>query len=54
MLATIKSLFRDESGATAVEYGLIVAAVASAIVLAVYVVGDKVNNALNSVASAMP
>jgi pilus assembly protein Flp/PilA len=49
-----KSLWSDESGATAVEYGLIVAGIAGVIVLVVWVLGNKVNNALNSVAAAMP
>ena len=50
----IRSLLHDESGATAVEYGLIVACIAGLILLVVVVIGNKVNNALNNVASALP
>jgi pilus assembly protein Flp/PilA len=45
---------RDESGATAVEYGLIVAAIAGLIIVVVWLVGGKVNNALSSIANSMP
>jgi pilus assembly protein Flp/PilA len=47
-------LLLDEQGATAVEYGLIVAAIAGAIIVIVSVLGNKVNNALNAVQNAMP
>jgi Flp pilus assembly pilin Flp len=49
-----RSLLADDSGATAVEYGLILAAVAGLILLVVMVMGNKVNNMLNNVAGAMP
>jgi pilus assembly protein Flp/PilA len=45
---------RDESAATAVEYGLIVAAIAGAIVLIVFALGNKINTALNNVTQALP
>jgi len=50
----MKKLFKDEQGATAVEYGLILAAIAGAIIAVVSLVGKKVNNAFNNVATAMP
>jgi pilus assembly protein Flp/PilA len=56
-LTTMKAivrLLRDETGATAVEYGLIVAAIAGLIVLVVFVLGNKINNAFSNVAQAMP
>ena len=34
----------DESGATAIEYGLIAAGIAVAIIAAVFAVGDELNN----------
>jgi Flp pilus assembly pilin Flp len=39
-------LLRDEGGATAVEYGLIVSAVAGLIIVVVFLIGNKVNNTL--------
>jgi Flp pilus assembly pilin Flp len=41
---TLASLFDDASGATAVEYALIGAAIAGVIVVVVYALGAKVNN----------
>jgi pilus assembly protein Flp/PilA len=54
MFTSIKRLLRDESGATAVEYGLIVAAIAGLIIVVVFLLGKKVNNAFSGVASHMP
>jgi pilus assembly protein Flp/PilA len=54
MLKNLKKLIRDEEGATAVEYGLIVAAIAGLIVVVVFLLGNKVNNAFGNVASKMP
>jgi pilus assembly protein Flp/PilA len=50
MLARLKDLLKDESGATAVEYGLIVAAIAGLIIVVVFLLGKKVNNAFSNVA----
>jgi pilus assembly protein Flp/PilA len=54
MLKNLKKLIKDEEGATAVEYGLIVAAIAGLIIVVVFLLGNKVNNAFNNVASHMP
>lgn len=54
MLKNLKKLLKDEEGATAVEYGLIVAAIAGLIIVVVFLLGNKVNNAFNKVANAMP
>jgi pilus assembly protein Flp/PilA len=54
MSASLKRLFRDEGGATAVEYGLIVAAIAGLIIVVVFLLGKKVNNAFSNVATHMP
>jgi pilus assembly protein Flp/PilA len=43
MANTFKRLFRDEQGATAVEYGLLVAGVAAVIVVVVFALGGKIN-----------
>jgi pilus assembly protein Flp/PilA len=54
MLKNAIKLFKDEDGATAVEYGLIVAAIAGLIIAVVFVLGNKSKNAFNNVQSAMP
>lgn len=49
----IRSLVRDESGATAIEYGLIAALISVAIITAVTLVGTNLNTTFNSVAGAL-
>jgi pilus assembly protein Flp/PilA len=44
-------LCRDESGATAVEYGLVLGGIAAVIIVTVYALGAKVNNLYSSVTS---
>jgi len=46
--------FKDEEGATAVEYAIMVALIAIVIIAMVVIVGKKANNAFSSVASALP
>jgi pilus assembly protein Flp/PilA len=53
MLRNLKKLYKDEQGATAVEYGLIVAAIAGVIIAVVFLLGNKVKNAFNNVANAL-
>lgn len=43
MKKTIKAFFADESGATAIEYGLIAAGISLAIITAVNGLGTKLN-----------
>lgn len=50
---TIKNFFCDESGATAVEYGIMVAAIAAVIITMVIAVGAKVNDAFTDVNTKM-
>jgi pilus assembly protein Flp/PilA len=45
---------REEGGASAVEYGLLVALIAAVIVAIVSVLGKKVSNAFNSVNVNLP
>lgn len=45
---------RDEQGATAVEYGLLVALIAAVIVVAVGLLGGKVNDAFQTIVDALP
>lgn len=46
-----RSLMRDETGATAIEYGLIAALIAVAIITAVTLVGTNLNSTFNTVAN---
>jgi pilus assembly protein Flp/PilA len=43
--------FRDDCGASAIEYGLIVAAIAIAIIAAVFSVGSDLSNLFDAIAS---
>ncbi len=45
---------RDERGASAVEYGLLVALIAAVIILVVTSVGGKVNDAFQTIDTNMP
>jgi len=47
-------LAHDESGATAVEYSLIIGGIAALIIVVVYAFGAKVNGLYNSVTSKWP
>jgi pilus assembly protein Flp/PilA len=47
-------LARDDSGATAVEYSLIIGGIAAAIIVVVYVFGSKVNNLYSDTQSKWP
>jgi pilus assembly protein Flp/PilA len=49
----LKRFFQDESGATAIEYGLIAAGIAVAIILAVQGVGTQLNTTFSSVSTAL-
>ena len=44
---------KDESGATAIEYGLIAALIAIGIIGSVSAIGNSVSDTFNDVASAM-
>ena len=45
--------FKDEEGATAVEYAIMVALIAVVIIAAVVIVGQKTNKVFSRVGSAM-
>ena len=53
----MKSIFsrfvKDESGATAIEYGLIAAGISVAIIAVVQGLGTKLNTTFSSVSSAL-
>jgi len=53
MLSFIKSLVRDESGATAIEYGLIAALVAIAAMGGMRLLGTSLNSIFSSVGTTL-
>ncbi|MGD0827240.1 MAG: Flp family type IVb pilin [Desulfobaccales bacterium] len=53
-MATIKRFITDESGASAVEYGLLVALIAVVIITAVTALGTNLKATFNTVASQLP
>lgn len=52
-MKTLTKLFRDDAGATAIEYGLIAALIAVVIVTAVTTVGGRLSNTFGSVANSL-
>jgi pilus assembly protein Flp/PilA len=54
MTNLIKRFAKDESGATAIEYGLIAALIALVLVTALTTLGNKVGNTFNAVGNKMP
>ena len=52
-IAAAKQFVRDEEGATAVEYGLLVALIAAVIIGTVVSLGGKINDAFVEVDSKM-
>ncbi len=53
MTVLIKRLLKDESGATAIEYGLIAAGISVAIIATVQGLGTKLNSTFTSVSNAL-
>jgi pilus assembly protein Flp/PilA len=53
MKSIIKSFFKDESGATAIEYGLIAAGIAIAIITAVNGLGGQLSTNFNTISSSL-
>ena len=52
-MVMLKSFLRDEGGATAIEYGLIAAGIAVAIIAVVGQLGEKLNTTFDSVKTAL-
>lgn len=50
-MSIVKKLFADESGATAIEYGLIAALIAVALITAATTVGTNLGTTFNHVAT---
>lgn len=53
MINVIRKLIKDESGATAIEYGLIAALVSVAAIGALTAMGDSLNTMFMSVSDAL-
>jgi pilus assembly protein Flp/PilA len=51
MLKNLIKLLKDEEGATALEYGLMAAAIAGVLIVIAYLLGGRVNNRLSDVAA---
>jgi pilus assembly protein Flp/PilA len=49
----VKRFAKDESGATAIEYGLIAAGISVAIIAVVQGVGSKLNTTFTSISGAL-
>ena len=54
MRAVMLRLLGDESGATMVEYGIMVALIAAVCILVIQAIGTKVSGAFSSVSSSFP
>jgi len=52
-MSLIKSFFKDESGATAIEYGLIAAGIAIAIITAVNGLGTKLSTNFDTISNSL-
>ena len=53
MTTLVLRFFADEAGATAIEYGLIAAGIAVAIIATVQALGTNLNTTFSSVSTAM-
>ena len=49
----INKLFRDEAGATAIEYGLIAALIAGAAIVGMQALGDSLDTTFNNVSAEL-
>jgi pilus assembly protein Flp/PilA len=52
-MSVIKSFFKDESGATAIEYGLIAAGISIAIITVVNGLGTTLSSKFNDISSSL-
>lgn len=53
-MRALRRLWSDDDAATAVEYAIIVAAIAGLVIVAVFALGRKASNLLNNTTSAIP
>jgi pilus assembly protein Flp/PilA len=54
LVATSQARLREEKGATAVEYGLMVGLIAAVIIATVVLLGAKLNTLFTSITNALP
>ncbi|TFV89537.1 Flp family type IVb pilin [Blastococcus sp. CT_GayMR16] len=54
LLALAKDRMREEKGATAVEYGLLVGLIAVAIIVTVGILGGQLNGLFTTITDALP
>jgi pilus assembly protein Flp/PilA len=54
LMRIMQTLWKDEEGATAVEYGIMVALIAMVIIVAVALVGTNLSTLFNNVATHVP
>ena len=52
-MRVLSNLLRDDSGATAIEYGLIAALISVVIIAAVTLVGSNLSGVFNSIATSL-
>jgi pilus assembly protein Flp/PilA len=52
-MRSLKAFLRDESGATAIEYGLIAAGISVAIIVTVNALGTQLKNTFTTVSSSI-
>jgi pilus assembly protein Flp/PilA len=52
-MSKIIAFLRNESGATAIEYGLIAAGISVAIIAVVNTIGTKLNTSFNSISTQL-
>jgi len=53
MMQKVSNFWNDEAGATAVEYGMMVALIAAVIVTAVSTLGGQINTAFETIVAAL-
>ena len=53
MFVTLRNLWKDEAGATAIEYGLIAALIAVAAIAAFQLVGTNLSSTFHNVATQL-
>lgn len=53
MLCSLKSMIRDEEGATMVEYGLLVALIAMVALVGVQTLGTNISSLFNTVGGSL-
>lgn len=54
MTNTLMTFIKDEEGATAVEYGVMIALIIAVAVATITTLGTKVDNAFNAISTKIP